>query len=94
MPLDAERVAETRAWFQKAAEDLCAARYEMQADPPFLSDIVFHAQQAAEKSLKGFLAWHGRPLRKTHDLVDLGRSCAAIEPSLADAMRRVGPLTE
>ena len=48
MPHDPELVAETRAWFVKAGQDLGAAVYEFTAAPPFLADIVFHAQQAAE----------------------------------------------
>jgi len=66
MSLDPERIAETRAWFVKAGEDLRAADFERSAAPPLTSDIVFHAQQAAEKAMKGFLTWHDRPFRKTH----------------------------
>ena len=66
MPLDPERIAETRAWLVKAAEDLRAADFERTAQPPLSSDIVFHAQQTAEKAMKSFLTWHDRPFRKTH----------------------------
>ena len=48
MPPD-PRVLETRSWLAKAASDLRAAAHEFRADPPLLDDIVFHAQQAAEK---------------------------------------------
>jgi HEPN domain-containing protein len=34
----------------KARSDLRAAAHEFDADPPILDDIVFHAQQAAEKA--------------------------------------------
>src|ERR1035438_3083142 len=50
MPHDPALVAEVRAWLSKGGKDLAAAEYELQADPPFTDDIVFHAQQAAEKS--------------------------------------------
>jgi prevent-host-death family protein len=30
--------------------------------------MVFHAQQAAEKAMKGYLSWHDQAFRKTHDL--------------------------
>jgi HEPN domain-containing protein len=72
MPLDPALVVETRGWLAKAHKDLGAALHELTADPPFLEDIVFHAQQAAEKSMKAFLSWRGRPFRKTHNLVELG----------------------
>lgn len=58
MPHDPERIAEVRSWFQKAGADLRAASFEFTAEPPLTEDIVFHAQQAAEKSIKGFLCWH------------------------------------
>ena len=55
MPPD-PRVLETRSWLAKAAaSDLRAAAHEFRANPPLLDDIVFHAQQATEKALKGFL---------------------------------------
>lgn len=59
MPHDPELVAETRAWLVRAERDLAAAAHELTAEPPFVEDIVFHAQQAAEKTLKAFLTWHG-----------------------------------
>src|SRR5438132_6275264 len=55
MPHDAELVAETKAWFDRAHADIRAADHEWSADPPLVEDIVFHAQQAVEKSFKAFL---------------------------------------
>ena len=57
MPHDPLLIAETRAWFTRAANDLRAADHEFSAIPPLLEDIVFHYQQAAEKAMKGFLTW-------------------------------------
>ncbi|MBI4409200.1 MAG: HEPN domain-containing protein [Gemmatimonadetes bacterium] len=94
MPPDPEHVAETRSWFMKAARDLRAAERDLADAPPLLDHAVFNAQQAAEKSMKGLLTWHNRPFRKTHNLVELGEACAAVEPSLADLLRRAAPLTE
>lgn len=93
MPPDA-RIVETRAWLAKAASDLRAAAHEFSAEPPILDDIVFHAQQAAEKALKGFLSWHDRPFRRTHDLVELGQACADSDPTLETLLRQAAPLTE
>ena len=94
MPHDPARIADARPWLQKASEDLRAGTFELSAAPPLLSDIVFHAQQAAEKAMKGFLAWHDRPFGKTHNLVELGRACASIAPDLEPILRRAAPLTE
>lgn len=57
MSHDPARLADTRGWLAKARADLRAAEHEFQATPPLLDDIVFHCQQAAEKALKGFLAY-------------------------------------
>jgi hypothetical protein len=40
-------LAETRAWFTRATNDLRAAEHEFSATPPLLGDIVFPCQQAA-----------------------------------------------
>ena len=68
MPLDPARVADVKAWLTKASIDLRAAAVDLGVSPPLLTDVVFHAQQAAEKTLKGFLFFHDRVFRKTHDL--------------------------
>lgn len=94
MPLDPQRIIATRAWLLKAAEDLRAAAFELTAQPPLSSDIVFHAQQTAEKVLKGFLTWHDRPFRKTHNLVEVGEACATLDVTLETLLRRAAPLTE
>jgi len=94
MPHDPALIAEVRAWLTKARKDLATAEYELQAVPPFADDIVFHSQQAVEKSLKAFLSWHRIPFRKTHNLVELGGACCQIDPSLESPLRRAAPLTE
>ena len=94
MPLDPAKVAETRAWLSKAALDLRAAEHERTATPPLTGDMVFHAQQLVEKSLKAFLSWHDQPFRKTHSLVELGQQCALLHPDLEPLLREAAPLTE
>ena len=91
---DPARVADTRPWLMKADEDLRAGANQLSASPPYLADAVFHAQQACEKAMKGFLAWHDRPFGKTHNLVELGRACVSIIPGLEAILRKAGPLTE
>ena len=94
MPLDHAKVAETRAWLSKAALDLRAAEHERTAIPPLTGDMVFHAQQLVEKSLKAFLSWHDRPFRKTHSLVELGQQCTQLHPDLETILQEAAPLTE
>src|SRR5438093_5827312 len=66
-----------RAWLIKARNDLTAAR-EIGALPHGpLDTAIYHCQQAAEKAVKGFLAFHDHRLERSHDverLVDLAGS--------------------
>ena len=91
---DPALTAEVRSWLLKAWKDLAVAKYELQATPPFSEDILFHSQQAAEKSLKAFLSWHRIPFRKTHNLVELGEACCQLDQSLESLLSRAAPLTE
>jgi HEPN domain-containing protein len=93
MAADAERAADTRGWLRRAAADLRGAEIDLAADPPLAGDAVFHCQQAAEKALKAFLAWHDVPFRKTHDLAEIGHQCIALDPSLEPLCRRAEGLT-
>ena len=94
MPHDPIRIAEAKGWLVKAEVDFRAAEHERTADPPITPDIVFHAQQLVEKSLKGFLSWHDVSFRKTHNLIELGEQCASLDSTLEDLLRRAAVLTE
>lgn len=94
MSHDPARVADTKAWLARVTTDLRAAAHDLRASPPLLADTVFHCQQATEKALKGFLAWHDRPFRKTHDIEEIGGACREVDPSLSDVIDRAVPLTE
>jgi HEPN domain-containing protein len=94
MPLDPIRLAEAKAWLKRAESDLRAAAHELHASPPILDDLVFHSQQAAEKSLKALLTWHDKPFRKTHNLEELGEQCLAVDESLRSVVDEAVPLTE
>lgn len=88
-----ETVAEVRAWLQKVHNDLRGAEIDLAADPPLIEDALFHCQQAVEKALKGFLTAHEQIFRKTHDLDELGRACAAIDPTLLPLVGSAQDLT-
>lgn len=95
MPRDAQQIEDTRAWLTKAALDLRAGEGDLTLEPPIPEDAMFHAQQAAEKVLKAFLAWYDEPFRKTHDLRELGRQCVRIDQRSippARKLRRLLPL--
>jgi HEPN domain-containing protein len=85
MPPDDVRLEDARAWLAKAELDLRAADLELGTPAAGLwGDVAFHAQQAAEKALKAFLALHDEPFRKTHSIEQIGRTCTAIDPGLGE----------
>lgn len=43
----------------------------------------FHAQQVAEKYLKGLLAFMEQPIPRTHNLEELQQLCVSLGPALA-----------
>lgn len=90
---DPERRAAVKAWSLRAAADLRAGAHLLVADPPLVGDALFHAQQAAEKAMKAFLAWHDVPFRKTHDLGEIGRQCVDVDPALESLFARAERLT-
>jgi len=94
MPHDPARLADVRSWLSRAAGDRRAAEHGMTATPPLVGDVLFHCQQAAEKSFKAFLAWRDVPFRKTHSLEELGELCLSIDRSLQLVVDRAVPLTE
>jgi len=49
--------------------------------------ICFHAQQAAEKYLKGFLAYHKKNVRKIHSIENLLKACTAVDSSFEQLRR-------
>lgn len=93
-PPDAEHLADVREWLDYAREDLRAGYHDLAASPPFLRDAAFHAQQAAEKALKGFLVWHDVPFTRTHDLRELRDTCVKLDSTLEEPSRGVERLTE
>jgi HEPN domain-containing protein len=75
-----DRISHARQWVLKAESDLTAARRLLDAGGPFDAEC-FHAQQAAEKALKGWLAVADAPIPRTHNLEDLQALCMALPPS-------------
>lgn len=65
-----DREALARGWFRKAESDLADAKRTIASDGPY-DTACFHAQQAVERYLKGYLAWRDQPIPRTHDLEEL-----------------------
>ncbi|MEK7729801.1 MAG: HEPN domain-containing protein [candidate division KSB1 bacterium] len=68
-----------KEWFKIAASDLASAVFLRNMHPIPVEIICYHCQQAAEKYLKGFLALQGEEIQRTHDLIQLNKSCQKYE---------------
>ena len=75
-----------REWFEKADQDLELARRALGPGKPLPEMACYHAQQCAEKYLKGYLIAHSVPFRFVHDLVYLTQLCTAREPAFEELM--------
>lgn len=62
---------EAANWFEFAHTDLKVAELALTAG--LFNQACFHAHQAVEKLLKGFILARGKRVPRTHSLVDLGR---------------------
>jgi HEPN domain-containing protein len=66
-----------KIWIQRAKNDYIIASEMPLEKVMFLEDLCFHAQQAAEKAIKGLLIFHGVSPEYTHKieklLVELGK---------------------
>ena len=80
-------------WLLKADNDLKSAKKLAGGDDPLLDTALFHTQQAVEKCLKGFLAYHKQPLQKTHDLELLLEFCLDIDEAFAGFVEAIELLT-
>lgn len=68
-------------WFERGDDDISNA-------------VCFHGQQAAEKYLKGFLAYHEKHVRKIHDLGVLLDECRKLDHSFESLKEEAGFLAQ
>ena len=76
---------------RKAESDLLAMNASLNAGA--LDAACFHAQQAAEKYLKSFLASKDVAFPHTHNLSKLLDACSVIDPSLRELLETAATLT-
>ena len=77
-----------KMWFRKAIEDLQAAKLLLsQNSESFWGPSVFHSQQAAEKAIKGFLAFNKIRFSKTHDLEILVNLISQVDANFANQLK-------
>ena len=83
-----------RDWFEKADQDLEMARRALDPKQPLPEMACYHAQQCAEKYLKGYLIAHSVSFRFVHDLIYLTQLCMAQDSAFEELMPGVEILNE
>ncbi len=73
-------------WFRRADDDLMLIETIMKGEVFLPNPICFHAQQIAEKYLKGFLAYKDLHVRKIHNLEILTKDCQKIDNSFKEIL--------
>ena len=71
-------------WFEKAEQNLEMARRAMLPGNPIPEMACYHAQQCAEKHLKGFLVSRSHSFNFVHDLFYLTQECAQRQPAFRE----------
>jgi HEPN domain-containing protein len=69
-------------WLAIAHQDWLSIENNLKATERPWSAIAFHCQQAAEKYLKAFLAYHGTKPRRIHDLAELLSDALLLDATL------------
>jgi HEPN domain-containing protein len=89
-----EALAEAREWLARADLDLRLAERALRIPPALAGGAAYHAQQAAEKALKDFLAANDEPIVHSHNLTILLPPCQALDSdfeSFADVAAMLTP---
>lgn len=80
-------------WLGLANTDLVGAKALFEIGDKFFALSAFHAQQAAEKALKGYLVYNSIRAPKSHDVADLLALIGTKDPELAILLKSCEELT-
>lgn len=81
-----------KSWLEKANDDLRWCQASINGN--VWHGACFSAQQAAEKTLKAYLFFKGKPSKKIHDLGALLEQCIALDPTFETLREQVLPLVD
>ncbi len=81
-------------WLRHAESDLVLANLALEREEVLTEMVCFHAQQAAEKALKGLLLARGQRFPRVHDLeqlLEIAREGRIDLPEWADELLELTP---
>ncbi|MGH8021300.1 MAG: HEPN domain-containing protein [Opitutaceae bacterium] len=82
-----------RVWLIKARNDFDTARQIGSLPGGHLDTAIYHCQQAAEKVIKGYLAFRDHDLERTHDLRRIIQVASHYSPEFSNWMDAAITLT-
>ena len=91
--MDEAKLELVRDWLTRASHDLGAARALSALEQPLLDAAIYHCQQAAEKTVKGWLQLQDDPFSKTHDIEDLVNQAAKLNEDFRQFVNAAAVLT-
>ena len=74
-------------WFSRGEEDMALIQLILKEGNNLPNLACFHAQQATEKYLKGFLAYHDLHTRKVHSIKELLEDCEQLDNSFSQLQK-------
>jgi HEPN domain-containing protein len=80
-------------WFKYAHRDIKIAKASLELSSDYKNISAFHAQQCAEKSIKGYLAFNKIRFQKTHNVTQLLDEIAKVDIKLAKKLSKAKTLT-
>ena len=83
----------TKQYLMRADDDLRISEIIINDLEPIYQAAAFHAQQCAEKALKGLLTFHDIRAGKTHSIEELLKLCLPDFPSLDKFKEKAGTLS-
>lgn len=81
-----------KKWLNRASRDLRIARLSFEIEDPDFVVACYLSQQWSEKSIKSFLALHGKRNIKRHDVSDLSDAVIAIDETAEPILREAATL--
>lgn len=88
-----DKISIVKEWLDFASRDINSAKYLLGMSPVPLEIVCYHCEQAAEKSLKGYLIYHDVEPPRTHVLQLLCKMCADIDGIFKEISESCGNLT-
>ncbi len=88
-----DKIDIVKEWLDFATKDIGSAKYLLDMRPAPLAIICYHCQQAAEKTLKGYLIHQDIEPPRTHNLGILCSMCMDIDKAFDELIVPCGRLT-